>query len=135
VRGGVLPHDKERIVRELAAGGPVAFVGDGINDGPALAAADLAVGMGEGAEVALLASDLVLVGGSGAAGLTALPMALRLARRTRRVVRQNLGWAFAYNAVGVPLAVAGLLSPIAAAAAMALSSLAVVANSLRLRLR
>jgi heavy metal translocating P-type ATPase len=135
VHGGVLPHDKERVVRELAREGAVAFVGDGINDGPALAAADLAVAMGEGAEVALLASDFVLVGGADGPGLSALPVVLRLSRRTRRVVLENLGWAFTYNAVGLPLAAAGVLSPIAAAVAMALSSLAVVANSLRLRLR
>jgi Cu+-exporting ATPase len=135
VHGGVLPHDKERVVRELAREGPVAFVGDGINDGPALAAADLAIAMGEGAEVALLASDFVLVGGADGPGLAALPVALRLSRRTRRIVLENLAWAFTYNAVGLPLAAAGALSPIAAAVAMALSSLAVVANSLRLRLR
>jgi Cu+-exporting ATPase len=135
VHGGVLPHDKERVVRELAREGRVAFVGDGINDGPALAAADLAVAMGDSAQVALLASDLVLVGGADGPGLAALPVVLSLSRRTRRIVLENLAWAFTYNAVGLPLAAAGVLSPIAAAVAMALSSLAVVANSLRLRLR
>ena len=134
-RSGVLPHDKEAVVRELAADGPLAFVGDGINDAPALAAADLGVAMGDASEVAVLAADMVLLGGDDARGLTALPAALRLARRTRRIILQNLGWAFSYNLVATPLAVGGLLSPVAAAAAMALSSLAVVANSLRLRLR
>jgi cation transport ATPase len=86
--------------------------------------------------VALRAPEVVLLGaGAGSPGLSALPLALRIARRTRRVVRQNLFWAFTYNLVALPLAVVGLLSPVAAAAAMAASSLAVVANSLRLRIR
>jgi len=135
ISGEVLPHDKEHVVRELQAVGPVAFVGDGVNDAPALAASDLAVAMGDASEVALLAADVVLLGGETGPGLSALPVALATAVRTRRVIRENLAWAFSYNAVAVPLAVTGLLSPVAAAAAMALSSLAVVANSLRLRLR
>lgn len=131
VRADVLPHDKERVVREFAASGPVAFVGDGINDAPALAAADLAVAVGGASDVALQAADVVLINDD--APLAALPELLRLARRCRRVIRGNLGWAFTYNLVAIPLAVAGLLSPIAAAVAMALSSLAVVANSTRVR--
>jgi Cu+-exporting ATPase len=131
VHAGVLPHDKERVVRELAETGPVAFVGDGINDAPALAAADLAVAVTGASEVALQASDVVLV--SEDRVLDAVPELLRLARRSRRVIRQNLAWAFSYNVIALPLAVAGVLSPVAAAAAMALSSLAVVANSVRVR--
>jgi heavy metal translocating P-type ATPase len=150
VRAEVLPNDKEQAVRELAQQyGPVAFVGDGLNDAPALAAADLAVAMGGGSDVALDASDIVLLGqavaGPGATGgtgeaadastrpLAALPYLLALAKGSRRIIGQNLAWAFTYNIVAIPLAVAGLLSPVAAAAAMALSSLAVVANSLRVR--
>ncbi|HEX9092525.1 MAG TPA: HAD-IC family P-type ATPase, partial [Coriobacteriia bacterium] len=125
------PHDKERVVRELAEAGPVAFVGDGINDAPALAAADLAVALGDASDVALQAADVVLT--LEREPLSALPELLALSRRSRRVIRQNLAWALTYNAVAIPLAVTGLLSPIAAAAAMAASSLAVVANSSRVR--
>ncbi|MDO8962912.1 MAG: heavy metal translocating P-type ATPase [Coriobacteriia bacterium] len=131
VRSEVLPHDKERVVRELAAAGPLAFVGDGINDAPALAAADLAIAVGGASDVALRAADVILTRETDE--LSALPELLRLARRSRRIIRQNLAWAFTYNLVAVPLAVSGLLSPIAAAAAMALSSLAVVGNSWRVR--
>lgn len=130
-RAEVLPHDKERVVREMSADGPVAFVGDGINDAPALAAADLAVAVGGASDVALQASDVVLL--SEEDPLDSLPELMRLARRSRRIIGQNLAWAFTYNLVAIPLAVTGLLSPIAAAAAMAASSLAVVANSLRVR--
>jgi Cu+-exporting ATPase len=119
------------VVRDLAAQGRVAFVGDGINDAPALAAADLAVAVTDASDVALNAADAVLTRND--TPLAALPELLVLARRSRRVIHQNLWWAFGYNAVALPLAVSGLLSPIAAAAAMAGSSLAVVANSLRVR--
>lgn len=149
VRAEVLPNDKEQVVRELRDEfGPVVFVGDGINDAPALTAADLAVAVGSASDVALEASDVVLLGdvAYGRAHpdphsaaqeehrpLAALPYLLVLAARSRRVISQNLGWALTYNLVAIPLAVAGLLTPIAAAAAMAFSSVAVVANSLRLR--
>lgn len=136
VHAEVLPHDKEQVVRELAERGAVAFVGDGINDAPALAASSLAVALGGGADVAMEAGDVVLLAEDGGAPqhpLAALPLLLGIARRSRRVIRTNLVWAFAYNAVAIPLAATGRLSPMAAAAAMALSSLAVVANSARLR--
>lgn len=136
VHADVLPHDKEQVVRELSDRGAVAFVGDGVNDAPALAAAALAVALGGGSDIAMEAGDVVLLskdGGAPERPLAALPFLLGLAKRSRRVIRTNLAWAFAYNAVAIPLAVTGRLSPMAAAAMMALSSLAVVANSARLR--
>ena len=136
VHAEVLPHDKEQVVIDLSERGAVAFVGDGINDAPALAAASLAVALGGGADIAMEAGDVVLFAADGGVPdrpLAALPLLLRIARRSKRVIRGNLAWAFAYNAVAIPLAATGRLSPMAAAAAMALSSLAVVANSARLR--
>jgi P-type Cu+ transporter len=126
----VLPADKAEQVRRLQAGGAtVAMVGDGINDAAALAAADLGMAVGTGTDLAIDTADLVLVRDD----LRVVPDAIRLARATLRTVRGNLFWAFGYNVAAIPLAASGLLNPVLAGAAMALSSLFVVSNSLRLR--
>lgn len=126
----VLPNEKsDKVIALKTQDKIIAMVGDGINDAPALAVADVGIAMATGTEIAMQTAQISILGGS----LDKIPLLIKLSRRTMRIIKQNLFWAFIYNIIGIPLAVLGLLNPMIAGAAMALSSVCVVSNSLRLK--
>ena len=128
--GGCLPDQKASKIKEWQETGErVGMVGDGVNDAPALAQADLSITVAGGSDIAGETSDLVLT----RSDLTLIPWFIGYSRRTRRIILENLGWAFAYNLISIPLAVLGIITPAIAAISMAVSSILVVNNSLRLR--
>ena len=130
VKAGLLPDGKVEAIRELQAAGLVtAMVGDGINDAPSLKQADVGIAIGTGTDIAIESADMTLVHGS----LTSVVRAVLLSRATFRKIRQNLFWAYFYNTIAIPVAILGLLHPILAEAAMAMSSITVVTNANRLR--
>ena len=124
-----MPEDKSKKVRELQKGGMVAFVGDGINDAPALKESNVGIAMGTGTDIAIEAGDIVLAKGD----LKGVVQAINLSNATFGKIKQNLFWAFFYNVVAIPLAIAGVLNPVVAELAMALSSITVVTNANLLR--
>jgi Cu+-exporting ATPase len=126
----ILPQGKSEEVRKIQQSGKkVAFVGDGINDAPALAQADLGIAMGTGSDIAIETGNIVLMQGSPAKVFAAL----RLSQKTFSIIKQNLFWAFIYNIIGIPIAALGLLNPIFASLAMSMSSVSVISNSLRIK--